>query len=115
MLVNPTDWRRIRRNVEELGEPLTEKATTWAATALGAMIACALGLVSLLITEDELAAAVIVGFALATGFSLIFAVCFFLVGRTEKRRQRVSVDAVCDDMDDVAGAQDAPGPSATRG
>jgi hypothetical protein len=42
------------------------------------------------------------GLWVAFGFCALFAVIFLLIGKAEKKRYRVSNQAVCDDMDDLA-------------
>lgn len=101
MPVDPADWTRIRRNVERLGEPLVERASTWSATAAGALITCVAALITFHATSDDEPASVIVLFGLGAVFSALFAVCFYLVGKDEKERAKINARTVCEDMDDV--------------
>ena len=102
LMVDTGDWTRVRKNVERLGEPLTDHANTWASAAFGAAVGLATTALTLLLTDTKAQPGLIPILWVATGFAILFGVCFFLVGRTEKDRRSVSVDAVCEDMDDVA-------------
>ena len=101
MAVRVADWKRIRANVERLGEPLTEHATTWAATALGAAVGLGATVASLVFTESEVRPGLVPSLIIATCFAVLFAVCFYIVGRREARRSRLLASDVCADMDEV--------------
>lgn len=45
----------------------------------------------------------------AFGFSVLFAVCFGVVGKTTKKQRGENVESVCEDMDDVAERAGHPG------
>jgi hypothetical protein len=114
MMVSGGDWRRVRRNVERLGEPLTDQATTWAATAVGGCIGVAGSLVALYATEDKPDGRIVLGLAVALGFLVAFAICFGLIGRTARKRHKISVATVCEDMDEItvaAGREDLVPPT----
>jgi hypothetical protein len=102
MAVDVADWWRIRRNVESLGEPLTERATTIASILIGAGVSL-LGLaIALEHSSPSPSSSLLSGLWVAAGASILFAPGFFLVGLRERRRYRLSNRVVCDDMDDVA-------------
>jgi nucleoside recognition membrane protein YjiH len=100
-MIYQNDWQRIRANVERLGEPLIDHALTWAATAVGAGIGLVATVVSLLATGSQVAPGVVPSFLVAVLFSAVFAICFSLVGQAAKKRHRISVATVCEDMDRV--------------
>jgi hypothetical protein len=101
MAVRVADWKRIRANVERLGEPLTDNAQTWAATAVGGAIGLGATIASLLFTDNRVTPALIPCLIVATAALLLFAICFGLVARRETKRSTLVASAVCGDMDEV--------------
>jgi hypothetical protein len=102
MGVRPSDWERLRQNVERLGEPLTDHAITWAATAVGAAIGLLGTNIALKTSGTHPAHGVVPVLWALTACAVIFAVCFGLVSRAERKRRGLSVETVCRDMDGVA-------------
>jgi len=102
MPVQRSDWDRIRKNVARLGEPLSDHATTWAATAVGAAIGLVTTIVVITKTETTVQAGVVPSLWVGFGACVLFAICFAAIGRNTRSRHHVNVVAVCEDMDDVA-------------
>jgi hypothetical protein len=102
MMINIGDWERLRKDIEKLGDPLIDWAMTWAAAAAGGAVAVLVAAVSLKASGGSdhpgLESGLWVGFAAC----LVFALCFGLVGRREKKRHGATSSDVCEDMDDVA-------------
>lgn len=71
-------------------------------------ITCAAALVTFHATPENDPGSVVVGFALGAVFSLLFAVCFALVGHSQKQHRHTSVANICEDMDDVAERRGRP-------
>jgi hypothetical protein len=99
--VRRADWTRIRRNVELLGDPLTERSTTWAATALGIAVGIGGIAIGLMASDSDVKPGFIPALLVAAIAALVFAGCFTAIGRTEKKRRGLDVTSVCADMDDV--------------
>ena len=109
MAVDVADWGRIRRNVESLGEPLTERATTIASILIGAGVSL-LGLaIALEHSSPSPSSSLLAGLWVAASACILFAPGFFLVGLRERQRYRLSNRVVCEDMDDVATRLNRPG------
>jgi hypothetical protein len=102
MVVDVADWTRIRENVENLGDPLTDRASTWGAVAIGAAIAVVGVIATVELGSTKPAAGLRTGLWVAFAFCFLIAALFFRVGQTEKKRYGVSNRAICDDMDAVA-------------
>jgi hypothetical protein len=102
MPIQRSDWDRIRKNVGRLGEPLTDQATTWAATAAGGAIGVGTTILVITRTETTVQAGVVPSLWIAFGACVLFAACFGVIGRTARSRHHVNVVTVCEDMDDVA-------------
>jgi hypothetical protein len=102
MPVQRSDWDRIRKNVARLGEPLTDNASTWAATAVGAAIGLLGTIVTLTKTDTSVEAGVIPSMWVAFAACVIFAICFGRLGLVSRQQHGVDVKSVCEDMDDVA-------------
>jgi hypothetical protein len=108
-MLERADWKRIRKNLGQLAEPLTNQATTWSATALGVFFAALGGGVALI--ASHAATAFWVAFIVLAACAVPFVVCFYVIGRTEAERYGVSIESVCDDMDDVGERAGEPRPS----
>jgi hypothetical protein len=102
MAVDVGDWERIRRNVEHLGEPLTERATTIASVLIGSGITLLALAVALEHSNPSPSSSLLTGIWVAGVLCVLFAPGFFSVGLRERRRYRLSNRVVCEDMDDGA-------------
>jgi len=102
MPVHRADWDRIRKNVARLGEPFTDSASTWAATAVGAAIGLLGTIVTLTKTDTSVEAGVIPSMWVAFGACVVFALCFGRLGFVSRQQHGLDVKSVCEDMDDVA-------------
>jgi hypothetical protein len=103
MAVRVADWNRIREDVEALGEPLVSKAMLWASVALGIGLTAA-GIAVPLQLSTSTPDGWVPALWVATAFSLVFALCFYLVGKRDDQRRGASCDRVCQDMDRVSEA-----------
>lgn len=112
MMLERADWRRIRRNVGRLAEPLTDQAATWSATAVGVFFASLIGGIALI--ASHAATAFWIAFLVLALCALPFAICFHVIGQTEQRRHGTSVASVCEDMDDIGDRAGEPWPDAPQ-
>ena len=113
MGVDLSDWARVRRNVERLGESSFDRAMAIAATLIGAILALAGIIASIKTGTTKPASGLLTGLWVALALCALFAVIFLAMGAAEKRRYRVSNKAICEDMDDVADRLGHPGLGAT--
>lgn len=102
--VRMADWNRIRAAVDQMGEPLYDHAMSLATTALGAAIGLGATVATLLTTDSEPQAGVLPSLIIATAFSVLFAVCFYLIARQQKAQARLTSEHVCKDMDSILDA-----------
>lgn len=109
LMIGHGDWIRLRRRTGELGEALTDFASTCAAAAFGAAISLLCTIIALSVGDPKVPAGMVPSLWVAFGFSVLFAVCFGIVGRTTKKQRGENVDSVCGDMDDVAERAGHPG------
>ncbi len=102
MMVDTGDWARVRKTIESLGDPLTDRASAFAAILAGAAISLLGVIVSVHIGDTHPSSGLSVGLWVAFAFCSLFSLVFLLMGKSEKRRYHVSNRAICSDMDDLA-------------
>jgi hypothetical protein len=102
--IREADWNRIRGDVEklEVGQSLIEHAPTWASTAAGAGAGTLITAIVLMASDSKTEPWLIPALWIAVFFSAAFAVCFWLVGSSERKRHNLDVKGVCDAMDTVS-------------
>lgn len=108
-MIGHGDWVRLRRRTGRLGETLTDFASTCAAAAFGAAVSLFCTIIALNTGDPEVPSGMIPSLWVAFGFSILFTVCFGVVGRTTKRQHSENVHSICEDMDDVAARAGHPG------
>lgn len=109
MMVETSDWARVRRNIEHLGEPLTERSSTFGSVLFGAALTLLGVIVPIELAKQPPDSSLIAGLWVSFGFCLLFAFLFFLIGKSEKKRYGTSNHAICGDMDDLAARAGHPG------
>lgn len=102
MMINLGDWERLKKSIERLGDPLIDQAKMWSATSVGVGITVAASIVSIEATNSTPKPGLMAGLWVALVAAILFAICFGLVGRRERKRQSVSSSHICADMDDIS-------------
>jgi hypothetical protein len=102
MMVSTTDWARIRRGVERLGDPIVDWAAIWASIAIGAAIALIAIAVSIHTTKTDPHQELLTALKVSIAFCILFAMFFGIVGIREHRRHGTTSRGICDDMDTVS-------------
>jgi len=109
MMVSTSDWARVRRNTERMGDPPTEYAVN-GSLALGGASLTLLGVaVGLEHATPSPSSSLLTGLWVAFALCAVFAGVLMLIGRRERARYRVGHRSVCEDMDEVAARGGRPG------
>lgn len=114
MMVDTSDWARVRKAIESLGDPLADRASSFAAVLAGAALSLVGVIVSIHVGETKPDPSLSAGLWVAFGFCVVFAIVFLLMGKSEKRRYHLSNNAICRDMDDLAKRAGHPGLGTTE-
>lgn len=109
MMVDTSDWARVRKSIESLGDPLTDRASAFAAVLAGAAVSLLGVIVSVHVGDTQPSPGLLAGLWVAFGFCCLFSTLFLLIGRAEKKRYHLSNQVVCSDMDDLAKRAGHPG------
>lgn len=109
LAIREADWKRVRREVAslEVGQSLIEHAPTWGATAAGAAIGTAVTAAVLMASDSQTEAWVIPALWITVFFAALFAVCFGLVGQSDRKRHNLGVEGVCEAMDEISAPLEA--------
>jgi hypothetical protein len=100
MGVRRADWKRLRRRIGLLRDPV-ENAPTWAQTVLGVSIGAGVALIPLLAgSEDPAQWAVVVLICIAV-FSFLCFLFFRAVEDAQRADRATEVEDVCADMDEI--------------
>src|SRR5690349_14186628 len=85
MMVDTSDWRRVRKSVESLGDQSTDRASAIAAILAGAAVSLMGVIVSVQVGGTKPSPGLSAGLWVAFGFCTLFAVVFLSVGLSERK------------------------------